>query len=245
MIKVRLLNTGQWNRLNTTMQKWRAADKVALKAIEGSVRGQKGEMDADLFGQLDEKFQKWASAQKLREFPRLVKMVGLTQKGYFLGVLSSDLHAWQSSFSQKQLTFLKYAAKRSGVEQVGVAVLPPTPFAFDPSVEIDQGAILAKIAKGLGFAGGGSKGGGGGGSKSKFGNFKKKGGAMFKSVQKSARKLFASLKSTFGGKGGRRGKSSGVLGLLGMGTKGTSKSGPGAGRRAGTRDHKGRFVGKK
>jgi hypothetical protein len=223
------------------MQKWRSADKVALRSIERAMRGQKGEMDADLHGQLDEKFQKWASAQKLREFPRLVKMVGLTQKGYFLGVLSSDLHAWQSSFTQKQLTFLKYAAKRSGVEQVGVAVLPPTPFSFDPSVEIDQGAILGGIAKGLGFGASGSKGtGGAGGSKSKFGSFKKKGSKLFQSVQKTARKLFASLNGAFGGKGKGRGKSSGVLGLLGMGTKGTSKS-TGT-RQSGKRDSKGRFL---
>jgi hypothetical protein len=139
-------------------------------------------MSPDLFGQLEERFQKYQSAQMLQEFPQMVKLVGLTSKGFFLGITTSDLHAWQMRFSEKQLNFLRYAGNASGVDSAGIAILPPTPFSFEPDVDIDEGAIASKFYKGLGFGAAGPKRS----RSSKFGRMARKAGGMLASLGRSA-----------------------------------------------------------
>ncbi len=156
-VKMRLTERPNWTKLGSITKKFGTADKIALKAIQGEISSHEDDMGPDLFGQLDARFQQYQSARQLQEFPNLVKLVGLTSKGFFLGIMESDLHAWQMQFSQKQLNFLKYAAGASGVSQAGVAILPPTPFSFEMDVEIDEGAIASNFYKGLGFGAAGKR----------------------------------------------------------------------------------------
>jgi len=102
-VKMRLTERPNWTKLGSITKKFGTADKIALKAIQGEISSHEDDMGPDLFGQLDARFQQYQSARQLQEFPNLVKLVGLTSKGFFLGILQSDLHAWQMQFSQKQL----------------------------------------------------------------------------------------------------------------------------------------------
>lgn len=176
-IRMRLTERPNWTKLGTITNRFTRANKIATAAIRSELGSHAEDPVTDLYGQLDPLFQKYQSARQLQSFPDLVKVTRLSGGSFFFGIQAAKLHAWQMQFSEKQLHFLKYAARASGVTEVGVAILPPTPFTVDLDVGVDQDAIASNFYKGLGLGAGGRRGGRVG----KFGKMAKKAGSAVSS----------------------------------------------------------------
>jgi len=161
VIGVRL--KGDWAKLQGLLMKWNKADTIALKEISSEVSHYKNNVGEVLEAQLTAASQaiplldRWLSIKQLRSIKSLFKIVGVPPRGYFAGILSDDLSAWQSGFNKRQLDFLKYVGKHAGIEGSSsgtVMILPPTPFYMRTDTQHrDMTRVKERIAKKLGLYG--------------------------------------------------------------------------------------------